>query len=65
MKYVDEYFDLIEQSQPVAKRRIYLATDDPGVVDEIRRKYVSCTALIHIVNFLLIGTIVVISIYIL
>lgn len=39
MKYVDEYFDMIETQHPVEKRKIFLASDDPSVAAEARQKY--------------------------
>ena len=38
MKYVDEYFDLLETKQSVEKRKIFLASDDPSVATEARQK---------------------------
>lgn len=39
MIWVDDYFDQLELSQPVDKRRIFLASDDPKVIEEARKKY--------------------------
>lgn len=39
MMWVDEYFDQLELKQPVEKRRIYLASDEPKVIQETRDKY--------------------------
>ena len=41
MEPVKEYFDLLELRKKVESRRIYLATDDPGLLSEARQKYVS------------------------
>lgn len=38
MVYVDEYFDLLELRQKVDKRSIYLATDDPNLLEETKAK---------------------------
>lgn len=38
MKYVDEYFDILETKQSVGKRKIFLASDDPSVATEARQK---------------------------
>ncbi|XP_063427780.1 alpha-(1,6)-fucosyltransferase-like [Mytilus trossulus] len=39
MKYVEEYYDLLETKQKVEKRKIFLASDDPSVATEARQKY--------------------------
>lgn len=39
MKYVDEYYDKQEQIRPVSKRRVFIASDDPKVINEAKRKY--------------------------
>lgn len=39
MRSVDEYFNQLEMVQQVDKRRIFLASDDPKVIDEARSKY--------------------------
>lgn len=39
MKYVDEYFDQLELVKPVAKRRVFVASDDPKVIEEAKQKY--------------------------
>jgi glycoprotein 6-alpha-L-fucosyltransferase len=39
MRSVDEYFDQLEMVQYVEKRRIFLASDDPKVIDEAKQKY--------------------------
>lgn len=39
MKHVDEYFDQLELTQKVERRRIYLATEVPDVVIEAKQKY--------------------------
>lgn len=41
MEYVDEYFDLIELTQEVPQRTIYLATDDASLHAEARNKSVA------------------------
>ena len=38
MLHVDEYFTLLEKRQKVERRKIYLATDDPGLLTETRQK---------------------------
>jgi glycoprotein 6-alpha-L-fucosyltransferase len=39
MHYANEYFDVLELTQTVNQRRIYMATDDPEVVREAKEKY--------------------------
>ncbi|KAK7865288.1 hypothetical protein R5R35_012584 [Gryllus longicercus] len=39
MDVVEKYFDVLEYSQKVEQRRIYLASDDPRVIAETKRKY--------------------------
>nr|XP_027206809.1 alpha-(1,6)-fucosyltransferase-like [Penaeus vannamei] len=39
MQEVDEFYKQLELRQPVAQRRIFLATDDPKVIPEINKKY--------------------------
>lgn len=39
MRAVDDYYDQLEMVQYIEKRRIFLASDDPKVIDEARKKY--------------------------
>ncbi|XP_042856790.1 alpha-(1,6)-fucosyltransferase-like [Penaeus japonicus] len=39
MEAVDDFFDDLEVREKVATRRIYLATDDPRVLQEAKKKY--------------------------
>lgn len=39
MRTADEFFDVQELSGPIYKRRIYIATDEPHVVDRATRKF--------------------------
>lgn len=39
MREVDEYYNRLELREIVEKRRVYLATDDPGVIREAREKF--------------------------
>lgn len=39
MSHVDEYFNYLELKQNIDKRRVYLASDDPKVLNEARSKY--------------------------
>nr|XP_027206791.1 alpha-(1,6)-fucosyltransferase-like isoform X2 [Penaeus vannamei]XP_027206792.1 alpha-(1,6)-fucosyltransferase-like isoform X2 [Penaeus vannamei] len=39
MQEVDEFYKQLELRQPVAQRRIFLATDDPEVISEIKKRY--------------------------
>ncbi|KAF4532303.1 hypothetical protein B566_EDAN010804 [Ephemera danica] len=39
MQAVDEYYTQLELSQPVDKRRVYIATDDPNVITDAKNKY--------------------------
>ena len=41
MTHVENYYDLLEKRQPVTKRRIYLATDEPKLLEETRKKYIN------------------------
>lgn len=38
MLYVAEYFDKLEMKQHVDVRRVYLASDDPSVLPEAKKK---------------------------
>lgn len=38
MIYVEEYFNLLEKSQSIEQRAIYLATDDPNLHTEAKTK---------------------------
>lgn len=38
MQAVEEYFTQLELSQPVEKRRVYLASDDLNILGEARKK---------------------------
>ena len=38
MYYVDLYYKKLELSEKIDKRRVFLATDDPSVLSEARRK---------------------------
>ena len=38
MSHVAEWYSLYEKIKPVDKRRVYLATDEPSVLDEARKK---------------------------
>ena len=38
MFHVNEWFSLYEKIRPVDRRRVYLATDDPSVLSEARKK---------------------------
>lgn len=40
MTYVDEWFDIYEKRYPGVQRRVYLASDDPNVLQEAKNKYV-------------------------
>lgn len=37
MMYVEEWYDAYEYLHPGAKRKIYLATDDPHLIEEAKR----------------------------
>jgi hypothetical protein len=41
MKYVEEYFELLEikNLKKLEEKRVYVATDDPNVLDECRLKF--------------------------
>ncbi|XP_045168522.2 alpha-(1,6)-fucosyltransferase-like [Mercenaria mercenaria] len=39
MKYVDEWFDIYERRNPGVQRRVYLASDDPNVLNEAKNNY--------------------------
>ena len=38
MFHVEEWFKLYEKIKPVDRRRVYLATDDPSVLADARKK---------------------------
>lgn len=39
MEFVDDYFETLQLRRPVAKRRVYLATDDPAVLEQARKSF--------------------------
>lgn len=39
MEYAEEYFDQLEITQNISKRRVYICTDDPNAITELRTKY--------------------------
>ncbi|XP_042873684.1 alpha-(1,6)-fucosyltransferase-like isoform X2 [Penaeus japonicus] len=39
MEAVEEFYAELEMRQPVAQRRIFLATDDPSTIPELKRRY--------------------------
>ena len=41
MVYVEEYFNLLSVRQQIKQKKIYLATDDPNLLEETRKKYAS------------------------
>lgn len=41
MEQVDSYYDQLELTEKIDKRRIYLATEDPEVIFEAKKKYVN------------------------
>ena len=43
MRHVEDWFRFREKINPVEERRVYLATDDPSVLIEARKKYVEIT----------------------
>ena len=52
MKYVAEYFDKLEMRQEVPVRKVFLASDDPTVLPEAKKKWVFlswhwCTVMIR------------------
>lgn len=38
MEHVDGYFNQLELTQPVYDRRVYIASDDPSVIDDARHQ---------------------------
>ena len=38
MAYVEEWFDIYEKRHPGVQRRVYLASDDPNVLQEAKNK---------------------------
>lgn len=38
MMYVEEYYSLLSARQTIDRKRIYLATDDPNLLEETRKK---------------------------
>ncbi|KAG1662109.1 Alpha-(1,6)-fucosyltransferase [Nymphon striatum] len=39
MEHVDEYYQKLEMTEDVPARRVYLATDDPTVLDQAKKQY--------------------------
>lgn len=39
MDLVNDFYDQLEMKQSVDKRRVYISTDDPAVIDEARHNY--------------------------
>ncbi|KAH3859244.1 alpha-(1,6)-fucosyltransferase-like isoform X2 [Dreissena polymorpha] len=39
MRYANEWFDIYEKQHPGVQRRVYLASDDPGVLHEAKKNY--------------------------
>ncbi len=41
MKYVEEYFELldIKKGKKLEEKRVYVASDDPKILEECRQKY--------------------------
>jgi len=40
MTHVEDYYQTLEKHQHVDRRRVYIATDDPSVIDDAKRKSV-------------------------
>lgn len=40
MEEVEDFYQELELHQPVAQRKIFLATDDPGIIPEMKKKSV-------------------------
>lgn len=38
MRHVDEWFDIYEKQHSGVQRKVYLASDDPGVLPEAKKK---------------------------
>ena len=38
MSHVDDYYQALELTQPNIMRRVYLASDDPSVISDARKK---------------------------
>lgn len=38
MEHVEEYFKLLSMDIPIKEKRVYLATDDPNLLAESRKK---------------------------
>jgi len=38
MGHVEEYFNQLELTEPVDKRRVYIASDDPSVLNDAKIK---------------------------
>ncbi|XP_052271039.1 alpha-(1,6)-fucosyltransferase-like isoform X1 [Dreissena polymorpha] len=43
MRYANEWFDIYQKQHPGVQRRVYLASDDPGVLHEAKQKYPNYT----------------------
>lgn len=44
MLHVEEYYKSLALTHPVAQKRVYIATDEPKIFDEARRRYVVVAA---------------------
>ena len=40
MAHVDDYYETLEKREHVDRRRVYIATDDPSVINDAKRKSV-------------------------
>ena len=54
MTHVNDYYDQLEVSRKIKKRRVYVASDDPGVIEEIKLRLVwmphRCCQMCHGIN---------------
>lgn len=48
MKHVSEWFDAYEMRHDVEQRRVYLASDDPSVLDDAKIRCVSVCVKLHV-----------------
>ena len=55
MRHVDDWFRFREKINPVEERRVYLATDDPSVLIEARKKYVEITIVCGKISLSILG----------
>ena len=51
MYWVEHYYDKLERTEEIDQRRVFLASDDPTVLQSARQKWVKGLGKIHIELF--------------